>query len=436
MEEIITFHLPDVDGIIAAVIAVCALFVSAFVSASEIAFFSISPEQIADLEEDDEDSASRRVLKLLKEPERLLATILITNNLVNISIVILLNIFMEQIMEINSGVLNFVIQSVILTFLILLFGEIVPKLYARNNNVSFARIASSPLKMLSKIFSPLSKLLIKSTVIVNKVYSAHDEEISTEDLSKALEITKVGNENEREMLEGILRFGDTTVAEIMRPRVDIGSLDIRTKFSAVVEFVIKSGYSRIPVCEGNLDNIKGILFSKDLLPFIGKVEDDFKWQRLLKDAYIVPESRMIDDLLEDFRNRKRHIAIVVDEFGGTQGLVTLEDIMEEIVGDINDEYDEEEELYKQLPDGSYIFDGKTLLNDFCRITDSDDDVFDEIAEEVDTLAGLLLELKGDFPKEKEPIAYRNFRFLVLKIEKHRIAKVRVKIAQEEEGNEK
>ena len=425
----IYFTMPQSSGIISAIIAVFALMVSAFVSASEIAYFSITPQQREDLEEakEDNDTVAEKILTLLEMPEKLLATILIANNLVNIAVVVLLNNFFSQTIRFDSSVLDFLFQSVFLTFLLLLCGEILPKLYATNNNVQFARFASSPLSILNKSLTPISMFLVKSSVIVNKVVTPHGNDISTEDLSKALEITNVSTENERQMLKGILNFGETTASEVMRPRVDIVAIDITYDFDHVMQIVIETGYSRIPVYGNGLDDIKGILFAKDLLPFIGKVNKTFKWQRLLKEAYFIPESRMIDDLLEDFRKRKRHIAIVVDEFGGTQGLVTLEDVLEEIVGEINDEYDDEESFYTHLPDGSYIFEGKTLLKDFCRVTGLDESEFEDTTEEVDTLAGLLLSIKGDFPKEKEPIVYKNCRFLVLKIDKLRITKVRVKI---------
>ncbi len=425
----ISFTMPQSDGIVSAIIAIFALMISAFVSASEIAYFSITPQQREELEEakEDNDIVAGKILTLLELPEKLLATILIANNLVNIAVVVLLNNFFSQTIHFNSSILDFLFQSVFLTFLLLLCGEILPKLYATNNNVQFARFASSLLSIFNKSLTPISMFLVKSSVIVNKVVTPHGNDISTEDLSKALEITNLSTENERQMLKGILKFGATTASEVMRPRVDIVAIDITYDFDHVMQIVIETGYSRIPVYGSGLDDVKGILFAKDLLPFIGKVNKTFKWQRLLKEAYFIPESRMIDDLLEDFRKRKRHIAIVVDEFGGTQGLVTLEDVLEEIVGEINDEYDDEESFYTHLPDGSYIFEGKTLLKDFCRVTGLDEAEFEDTTEEVDTLAGLLLSIKGDFPKEKEPIVYKNCRFLVLKIDKRRIAKVRVKI---------
>lgn len=427
--NLISFNVPTLGSIVAFSFALVALCLSAFVSGSEIAFFSLSKSQ---REEMAETPQGETVCRLLKSPEQLLATILITNNLVNVTIVILFNYVMTQVFEIESALVDFLVQSVILTFLILLFGEILPKLYSTNYSRQFAQFAAPGINFFFRLFSPLSRLLVKSTGIVNRIVPAHGDEISKEDLSQALEITNVKASDEKELLEGILTFGSTTVTEIMRPRVDIEDLDFNLDFDKVVERVVSTGYSRMPVYEETPDNIKGVLYAKDLLPYIGKAEKNFRWQRLIRQAYFVPETRMIDDLLEDFRKKKIHMAIVVDEFGGTRGIVTLEDVLEEIVGDINDEYDTEEKLYQKLPDGAYIFDGKTLLNDFCKITGVPEEEFDKIGEEAETLAGLLLELKGDFPKEKEYIQHGSCRFLVLKLDKHRIASIKVRILQRQE----
>lgn len=423
-------HAPTVGSIIAIVCASLALLTSAFASASETAFFSITQTQREDIDED--SSRYAQLLALLEQPEKLLATILITNNLVNVTIVILLSYAINQIFVFNDAVVSFILQSVVLTFLILLFGEILPKLYATKHNLDFAVMTSGALTALCRLFSPASRVLMKSTYIVDKIVTTHADEISKEDLSQALEITHVHTGDEKELLEGILRFGGTTVTEVMRPRVDIEAVDYSANFNAIVDTVITTGYSRLPVYKDNLDNIVGILYAKDLLPYIGKAADHFNWQSLLREAYFVPETRMIDDLLEDFRKKNIHMAIVVDEFGGTQGIATLEDVLEEIVGDINDEYDTEEVSYQKLPDGSYVFDGKTLLNDFFRVLDLDEKEFEEFTDDVETVAGMLLNIKGDFPKVKESIVYKNIRFLVLSVEKHRIVSVRVKVNQSDE----
>ena len=424
VNPLISIKTPELGGLVAVTFAVLLLFMSAFISGSEIAYFSITKD---DCDSIDNDSVRERVIRLLSMPERLLATILISNNLVNVAIVILLNFFMSQLLEIESAVLDFIIQSVILTFLILLFGEIIPKLYASDNNVKFASFAAGGLSVLFHLLSPLSRLMVKSSTFLNKMVTKHSDDISMEDLSQALERSDVKSGDERELLQGILEFGGKTVAEIMRPRIDVIDIDYNSDFNEVVNIVVTNGYSRMPVYADTPDNIKGILYAKDLLPYIGKSDRNFNWQRLLRDAYYVPETRMIDDLLEDFRKKKIHMAIVVDEYGCTQGIATLEDVLEEIVGDIDDEYDTDEKSYTKLTDDTYIFDGKTLLNDFCKITGVDEEELEDVDEDADTIAGLLLNLKGDFLKEKEQMACGRCRFTVLSVLKHRIATVRVKI---------
>lgn len=423
----ISLELGDIAALVCAGIA---LLISGFISGSEIAYFSLTPSQ---LEELDDSPKGETIRRFLASPERLLATILIANNLVNVTIVILCNYALGPIFESLGEVLSFVLQTVILTFLILLFGEILPKLYSNSNSLKWAKFATGGISFAIKIFYPLSSILEKSSVIVKRVVTKKAVNISTDDLSRALEITDVNTDDDKEMLQGILKFGDTTASEIMTPRVDITDLDINLTFEQVMEIVISSGYSRLPVYEGSQDNIKGVLHSRDLLPYVGQKTDGFKWQTLIRDTYFVPESRMIDDLLEDFRHRKIHMAVVVDEFGGTQGIVTLEDVLEEIVGDINDEYDTEEKTYRRLPDDSYIFEGKTLLNDFFRVTELNEEDYAEVTEDAETLAGMLLAIKGDFPKEKEPLVYGNCRFLILDIEHHRIASVRVKVMSEKQN---
>lgn len=424
-QSIISFNAPTTASIIAGLVAICSLCISAFVSASEIAYFSIKD---TDFEKFESQRTLDMVKNLLANPEKLLATILISNNLVNVTIIILCNFVMNQVLEVRSSVLDFIIQSVFLTFLILLFGEIIPKIYSSNNNIRFASFAANGLTFLSKLFNPISRIMVKSTIIVNKVVTKRADDISMDDLSQALELSEVNSENEKELLEGILTFGDKTVAEIMRPRVDVVDIDFKADFDEVVKIVVENGYSRMPVYEDNNDNIKGVLYAKDLLPYIGKRSKDFNWTTLLRQAYFVPETRVIGDLLEDFRKTKVHMAIIVDEFGCTQGIVTLEDILEEIVGDINDEYDtDEDNSYKKINDNTYIFEGKTLINDFYKITDIEEDAFEEIEDDAETIAGLILNLKGDFPKEKETIEYGRFQFQVLKVSKHRIVSVKVKI---------
>ncbi len=420
--------------IIALVIAALLLLVSGFVSGSEIAYFSLTPQ---DLDEADEESSrpdfTAQVRALLKKPERLLATILIANNLVNISIVVLTNYGLGPIFSGMSALWSFVLQTVLLTFLILLFGEILPKLYAQTRPLKWAMWAQPALRLMVVILKPFAALLVKSSTVVHRVVHKKPQNISADELSQALELTDVEARDDSRMLQEILRFGDTTAAEVMTPRVDMTCLSIEYSFDEVMITVLETGYARIPVYEGTQDNIRGVLYSRDLLPYVEQRPEGFAWQSLLRPAYFVPESRMIDDLLEDFRRRKVHMAIVVDEFGGTQGIVTLEDVLEEIVGDIDDEYDEEEKTYQRLPDNTFIFEGKTLLNDFFRITEQEEEaeeLYGPVTEDCETLAGMLLAIKGDFPREKESLVYGRCRFLVLDISQHRIVSVRVKVMPE------
>jgi gliding motility-associated protein GldE len=423
---LVTLNAPTGGSIIAIIVALLGLFLSAFNSGSEIAYFSLRPDDVDTIE----DAHRReRVRELLANPEKLLATVLVGNNLVNIMIAIVLNYAMNQMFDFNSTVLDFIVQTVILTFLILLFGEVIPKLYATNFSVKFAALASAPLKAAVKLFSPLTALLVRSTSLVNKVVSTQTEEVSVDDLTRALEVSEVKNPDEKELLEGILSFGDKTVSDIMRPRVDVVDIDQDDDFDQVVRKVIDTGYSRMPVYEETPDNIKGILYAKDLLPYIGARDNTFKWQTLMRPAYFVPETRMLDDLLEDFRQKKMHMAIIVDEYGCTQGIATLEDVLEEIVGDINDEYDTEEKFYNRISKDTWLFDGKTLLSDFARVLDIDEEELGEHAEEAETIAGYLLDLKGEFLQEKEVMKYERFNFTVIKVVKHRIAKVKVTLRE-------
>ncbi len=426
----ITQNTFSVTEIIVLAIALLSLFLSGFVSGSEMAFFSLTPSQCDELDQTPRGAAVRR---LLDQPQRLLATILIANNLVNVTIVVLCNFALGPVFSSMPEILSFVLQTVILTFIILLFGEILPKLYANSNPVAWARFAVSGLTFAWHLLRPLSGLLVRSGSFVNRVVTKRVNDISTDELSRALEITQGASGDDKEMLEGILKFGDTTASGIMTPRVDITWVSADMDFDGVMRVVLESGYSRMPVFSGSQDEIKGILYSRDLLPYIGRqLPEGFNWLQLLRQAYYVPESRMIDDLLEDFRKLKIHMAVVVDEFGGTQGIVTLEDVLEEIVGDIDDEYDEPEQAFKRLRDDTYVFEGRIPLTDFFRITDLDPDDYAPVAEDAETLAGMLLAIKGDFPSNKEPLVYGRCRFLVLDIVDHRIAEVRVKVMPEKQ----
>ncbi|MCH5247776.1 MAG: gliding motility-associated protein GldE [Muribaculaceae bacterium] len=410
-------------------IAFLALIVSGFISGSEIAFFSLSPK--GDEEEIDEMPVADTVRRLLANPEKLLATILIANNLVNVTIVILCSFALSPLFDQMPEWQSFLLQTVLLTFLILLFGEIIPKLYADVYPLNWVRHAAPTMKGIVALLSPFANILARGSGIVNRVVTKQAVNISADELSQALEITDVKAEDEKEMLEGILRFGDTNASEIMTSRMDITDIDYEWNFQEVMKKVIESGYSRLPVVGDSRDDIKGILYSRDLLPHRNE-GSDFDWHQLVREPYFVPESRNLDDLMEDFRKLKIHMAVVVDEYGGTQGIVTLEDVLEEIVGDINDEYDEDEKTYQRLADNTFVFEGKTLLTDFFRITDLDENDYEEVTAECETLAGMLLAIKGDFPKPKEPLVYGRCRFLILDITGHRISSVRVKVMPEEQ----
>ncbi len=415
---------PSAGAIFALILAGVLLYLSAFVSASEVAYSSLTSEE---LQEFDDDSLRDRLIKrLLTRPEHLLGTILITGTLTNVAIVILCTIFFSAILHFHNTVWSFIFLTVILSSLLLLFSEVMPKFYANQEPVKWARRSCWGLTILDYIFSPLTNLLVNSTHIVDKRVSYKRANISMDDLSKALEMTNVEANDEKEMLEGIIKFGGKTVEEVMTARVDITDIEVRTNFKELLDIIIETGYSRLPVYDTNEDDIKGIIYSKDLLPYIGK-DEAFDWRKLMRQAYFVPETKMIDDLLEEFRTKKIHMAIVVDEFGGTSGIVTMEDILEEIVGDISDEYDEEEKNYIKIDENTYIFEGRTLLNDFYKITGIEEEEFGDKAEDSETLAGLILDIKEDFPKAKEQVVYGRFHFTVLALDKRRIGKVKVKI---------
>ena len=421
---------PSVGAIIALLMAMVLLLCSGFASASEIAFFSLSPTDISAVEEG-KHASDDRILALRADLERLLATILITNNFVNVGIIMLLNYFFAEVIDFGgSDLLEFLFMTVLLTFLLLLFGEIMPKIYSAQHTLSFCRMVAPVLQIVERIFWPVSSLLMRSKKIASKVVQKENRTLSVDELEQALELTdKKEIAEEQNMLEGIIRFGGEMAREVMTPRVDIVDLDIKTPYSEVLKCIVENNYSRIPVYSGSKDNIKGVLYIKDLLPHLNKPAN-FRWQSLMRPPFFVPETKMIDDLLRDFQTNKVHIAIVVDEFGGTSGIVTMEDIIEEIVGEINDEYDEEEMPYVKVSANSFVFEAKVLLSDFYKIMKLDDETFDDVAGEADTLAGLLLEIKGEFPKLHEVITYRNFRFEIVEMDERRIVKVQVTVEPE------
>ena len=413
----ISVHSPTISAIIAIVLAGLLLLVSGFASASEIAFFSLSPSDLSAIDEKKHPS-DEKISKLLEDTERLLATILITNNFVNVTIIMLCNFFFMSVFEFHSPIAEFLILTVILTFLLLLFGEIMPKIYSAQKTLAFCRFSAPGIWMFRSLFYPVASMLVRSTSFLNKHFARKNHNISVDELSHALELTdKEELKEENNILEGIIRFGGETAKEVMTSRLDVVDLDIRTPFKDVLQCIIENAYSRIPIYSENRDNIKGILYIKDLLPHLNKV--DFRWQSLIRPAYFVPETKMIDDLLRDFQANKIHIAIVVDEFGGTSGIVTMEDIIEEIVGEIHDEYDDEERTYAVLNDHTWVFEAKTQLTDFYKIT--------KVAGDSDTLAGLLLELKGEFPALHEKVTYDHYEFEVLEMDNRRILKVKFTI---------
>ena len=422
----INIQSPSVGIILTAVLTAVLLLLSGFASGSEIAFFSLSPTDIASLDTE-KNSKDRKIEMLRNDSERTLATILITNNFVNVLIIMLCNQIFDSLLQFGARAfwLEFVIKTVLLTFLLLLFGEIMPKIYSRQDSLKFCRMSVNGILLLRKIFWPLEWLLIASGILAEKVVQKKNRQLSVDDLEQALELTdKDDIKDEQSMLKGIIRFGDETTKEVMTSRQDIFDIDIKSSYDDVLKCIVENNYSRIPVYQDSTDNIRGILYIKDLLPHLLKLPN-FRWQSLIRPPYFVPETKKIDDLLREFQENKVHIAIVVDEFGGTSGLITLEDILEEIVGEINDEYDDDEKTYSKLNYNTYIFEGKVLLTDFCKIIDVSDDEFSEVEGDADSLAGLLLELKGDFLSIHEKIDYKNYTFEILSIEERRISRVKV-----------
>uniref|UniRef100_A0AB33ITL7 Gliding motility-associated protein GldE n=1 Tax=Prevotella sp. GTC17254 TaxID=3236794 RepID=A0AB33ITL7_9BACT len=423
----VTFIPPTFGVLVAAGLAFFLLLLSGFASASEIAFFSLTPTDLSQL--DERNNKDRLIQMLRDDSERTLATILISNNFVNVTIIMLCNYVFGSILHFGAEAywLQFVCITVILTFLLLLFGEIMPKVYSRQNSLRFCRFSVNGILFFRKLFWPLETILLRSGALAEKMIKSHEHVLSVDDLEQALELTNKNDiKNEKSMLQGIIRFGDETAKEIMTSRQDIVDLDIRSSYTDVLKSIVENNYSRIPIYQDNTDNIRGILYIKDLLPHLSKPAN-FRWQSLIRPPYFVPETKKIDDLLRDFQENKVHIAIVVDEFGGTSGLVTLEDVLEEIVGEINDEYDEEQSVYSKLNYNTYIFEGKTLLSDFCKILQISDDEFAEVEGDADSLAGLLLEIKGDFPSIHEKITYSHYSFEILSIEDRRISRIKVVI---------
>lgn len=403
------------------------LISSALISGSEVAYFSLSPKDRQRLKSKKE-KYMHYILQNLEYPEKLLATILVANNFVNVGIVILSAYTTNMIFDFsNAQTVGYIFQVVVITFFLLLFGEIIPKVYATRHCMRVARLMAIPLYILERIFRPLNAILIYSTSFVNRKMQKHTQNISVDELSQALELTADHELSEdKDILEGIVKFGNKSAVEIMRSRVDVVALDIKDSYHKVINLINESGYSRIPVYSGSFDNIRGILYIKDLLPHT-HYREIFRWQSIIRPPFYVPETKKIDDLLEEFQKNKVHMAIVVDEYGGSSGIVTLEDILEEIVGDIADEFDDDENYFTRIDENKYLFDGKTLLNDFYKITGSNEHIFDEYKGDADTLAGLILELKGDIPTMHEKIICKNFIFSIDAVDNRRIKKIKVEI---------
>jgi len=423
----ITIHPITSSAVISLVLTLLLLCFSALISASEVAFFSLDPKTLDKLEEN-EQKADKKILRLLKSPQRLLATILIGSNFLNVAVIMLITYFTTSIFNFDSApILGFIFQTIIITFAILLFAEIIPKVYATQFALKTVYQTVLVLSTMEKMFGWFVSLLVNSTSIVNNRLARHSKSnISMDELSQALELTSNSKDEDKEILEGIIKFGNIQVVEIMTSRVDMVVADIKSNYKQLMDIIIQSGYSRIPVFTGTRDNIKGLLYIKDLLPHLDKPAN-FRWQSLIRQAYYVPETKMIDDLLIEFQENRVHLAMVVDEYGGISGLITLEDILEEIVGDISDEYDDEQQLFAKIDSHTFIFEAKILLNDFFKISEIDEEDFLKITDDVETLAGLILELKGEIPTKNERIDYGRYVFEIIDVDKRRIKKVKLYI---------
>lgn len=416
----------DFQLLINIIVVLVLLMCSAFISGSEVALFSLSQKDIDDLQETDYNKGLK-IKQLLERPKKLLATILVANNFINIAIVIIFSSFSERFFgSISIGWLRFVLEVVVVTFLILLFGEVLPKIYANRNNISFSKMVVIPITILDYLLSPLTIPMRNITLFIEKKFSVQKSNFSVDQLSQALELTnqEETTQEEQKILEGIVTFGNTEVRQIMSPRIDIFALNIEETFAEVMPKIIEKGYSRIPVYRDNVDQIEGVLFIKDLIPHIDE-KADFNWQQLLREPFFIPENKMLDNLLKEFQGMKNHLAIVVDEYGGTSGLVTLEDILEEIVGDISDEFDEDNLTYSQLDEKNYVFEGKISLKDFYRIINIDETVFEQAKGEAETLAGFILEISGNFPKKNQKINFDNYLFTIESLDKRRIKQIKV-----------
>lgn len=403
------------------------LFCSALVSGAEIAFFSLSQKDIDETIQEN-DSKGKIIADLLEKPKKLLATLLVANNFINIGVVILFSfVGKELFVEVSSPILKFMLEVIVVTFLILLFGEVLPKVYASRNNIKFARQIAYPIAFLDKILSPVSLPMRAATIYFHNKLGKQKTNFSVDQLSQALELTDSDETSyeEQKILEGIVSFGNTDTKQVMSPRIDIFALEIDEPFDIICPKIIEKGFSRIPVYRDNIDQIEGVLFVKDLLPHINT--NDFDWKPLIRTPFFVPENKKLDNLLKDFQNMKSHLAIVVDEYGGTSGLVSLEDVIEEIVGDISDEFDGEQLNYTKIDNKNYLFEAKINLKDFYRVIAVDEELFDLKKGEAETLAGFILEILGNFPKKDQKIIFENCLFTIETVDKKRIKQIKVTI---------
>lgn len=416
----------NIEILISSIAVLVLLICSAFISGSEVALFSLSQKDIDELKETDYNKGNL-IYTLLERPKKLLATILVANNFINIAIVIIFTSFSEELFgSVASPMIRFVLEVVVVTFLILLFGEVLPKIYANRNNISFSKLVAIPILILDRVFSPLTIPMRNTTLYIEKKFSVQKTNFSIDQLSQALELTnqEETTQEEQKILEGIVTFGNTDVRQVMSPRIDIFALDFEETFGEIMPKIIEKGYSRIPVYKENIDQIEGVLFIKDLIPYIDE-KKDFHWQKLIREPFFVPENKKLDNLLKEFQGMKNHLAIVVDEYGGTSGLISLEDILEEIVGDISDEFDDEDLVYSQIDEKNFVFEGKIGLKDFYRIVDVNEDDFENAKGEAETLAGFILEISGNFPKKNQKIIFNNCTFTIESLDMRRIKQIKV-----------
>lgn len=424
------------EAILGLIVLIFLLICSALFSGSEVAFFSLNPMQLDIVKDKNSDKTNALIHKLLSDPKRLLATLLISNNVVNVAIVVLSTFLTLQYLSFqNYPWLATIVQVVLVTFLIVLFGEVMPKVYANKISLKWARFTAMPLNVLEKVLKPFVYLLVATSGIVDKRLKSKGYDITVDDLEHAIEITSetTAPTDEKRILKRIANFGDIDVKQIMKSRADVVAFDMQTKFSELIKDIEKAGYSRVPIYQENFDKVVGTLHIKDLLAHFDK-KDNFNWRSLLRKPYFVPESKKLNDLLDEFREKKVHLAIVIDEYGGSLGIVTLEDILEEIIGEMSDEFDDDESLYSKLDNNNYVFEAKTLINDMCRIMKVDRDEFEEILGEADTLAGMLLELSGKIPAKYEVIKYKRFKFTIESADTRKVKRVKITMVPKPENN--